>query len=212
MPLGRASSTAPVSAEQLQALWTELNARYFDARLPPISILWSVRLTASAGIFASRTGPRAPCHGSDPVGRERRLIRLSLPLLSSHPEGVRATLAHEMIHQWQFDLLKRRPNHGRDFCRMMHTMNRDGAGITVCHRLDHAVAGFLRYHWRCQCCGRDYRRQRRTLNPRRHRCGVCRGPLREIPTALEEAGSEYAPQAFGGANGQQLAFNFGDGG
>ena len=49
------------------------------------------------------------------------------------------TLAHEMIHQWQYDILKRRPNHGQDFRRMMARMNLDGLGITIYHSLGKAV-------------------------------------------------------------------------
>lgn len=173
----------PLSREQLQALWARLNARYFRSTLPPIHILWSRRLTASAGIFVSHVGPRAP---ACPAGRgsERRFIRLSAPLLYNQPqEEIVRTLAHEMIHQWQFDVLKRRPNHGADFRRMMAAMNRDGLHITVYHRLDEAVERLTRYTWRCLRCGRHYHRQRRTIRPGRHQCGVCRGPLREVQLA-----------------------------
>ena len=90
------------------------------------------------------------------------------------------TLAHEMIHQWQFDVLKRRPNHGPDFCRKMTELNRDGLGITIRHRMDGAVRALAKYVWECRRCGRSYERQRRTIHPGRHRCGACRGPLQEL--------------------------------
>ena len=94
-----------------------------------------------------------------------------------------STLAHEMIHQWQYDILKRRPNHGADFRRMMHRMNQDGLGITVYHSLGTEADTFARYIWQCQQCGYVYRRQRRTIQPRRHQCGACRGPLKEVTAA-----------------------------
>jgi hypothetical protein len=96
------------------------------------------------------------------------------------------TLAHEMIHQWQFDVLKRRPNHGSDFCRKMTELNRDGLGITIRHRMDRGVQALVKYAWRCLGCGRAYERHRRTIHPERHRCGACRGPLVEIspPVAI----------------------------
>jgi hypothetical protein len=75
------------------------------------------------------------------------------------------TLAHEMIHQWQYDILKRRPNHGADFRRMMVRMNRDGLGITIYHSLGKEVAALAKYAWRCQHCGCLYQRQRRTIQP-----------------------------------------------
>ena len=168
----------PLSSHLLHAAWSSFNARYFEASLPPIDIHWSRRLTASAGMFVSHVGPRARVadrHGAS------RLIRLSVPLLAGQPEAeILGTLAHEMIHQWQFDRLKRRPNHGVDFRRIMAAMNRDGLHITVRHSLDEAVERLARYHWRCQKCGRDYRRHRKTIRPSRHRCGACLGHLREM--------------------------------
>ncbi len=180
----------PFSVEHLQARWAELNTRYFRGTLPPIEIRWSARLTASAGMFVSRVGPRARSADGADTRPDRRCIRLSIPLLGRHPkkrpsleQELIGTLAHEMIHQWQFDVLKRRPDHGPEFRRMMEAMNRDGLGITIYHGLAKEVDALSPYAWRCQDCGRVYRRQRRTIHPRRHRCGACRGPLRELPVA-----------------------------
>ena len=172
------------SMDLLQSAWRELNARYFHERLRPISIVWSRRLTASVGMFVSHMGPRTP----QVYGGERRLIRLSIPLLKDQPsDELIGTLAHEMIHQWQFDVLCRRPNHGAEFSRLMASMNRDGLGITIRHSLDRAVQAFTKYTWRCTECGCEYHRQRKTIRPRRHRCGACLGKLRELPRVIEES-------------------------
>lgn len=174
----------PLAVPRIQDEWNRLNAQYFGGALPAIQILWSSRLTASAGMFVSRVGPRAQAQDIGGTRSGHRLIRLSLPLLSDQPaREIVGTLAHEMIHQWQFDVLKRRPNHGRDFHRMMRIMNCDGLGITISHALDDAVQALAKYAWQCQQCGRDYRRQRRTIRPSRHRCGACRGRLREVAFA-----------------------------
>lgn len=174
-------SFVPPSFERLRALWAELNARYFRGTLPPIEICWSHRLTASSGMFVSRIGPRARTPGGTDPPRGRRLIRLSLPLLRRQAEReIISTLAHEMIHQWQFDVLKKRPNHGSDFREKMAAMNRDGLGITIRHDLDDAVRALVKYAWRCLRCGRVYERQRRTIRPRHHQCGACLGRLREL--------------------------------
>jgi predicted SprT family Zn-dependent metalloprotease len=175
-----------LSPEELQLRWHGLNVRYFAGRLPPISIVWSRRLTSSVGIFASHGGPRSPQLAS--TGRGCREIRLSLPLLerlaertSYAEQELLNTLAHEMIHQWQFDVLKRRPDHGLDFLRKMVEMNRSGeVGITIYHSLQKEVRAFSRFAWRCKDCGRLYRRQRNTIEPTRHHCGACRGPLQEL--------------------------------
>ena len=181
-------SHPPMSSSQLSEIWSHLNGRYFDGGLPPIALVWSRRLTSSVGMFVSRGGPRSSWGDSRSSKASKREIRLSLPLLTPllarSPFGnneLVSTVAHEMIHQWQYDILKRRPNHGPDFLRKMREMNHDGAlGITVYHALRKEVQALSRFAWRCGRCGRIYRRQRRTIQPRRHHCGSCRGALHEV--------------------------------
>src|SRR6476660_1598986 len=186
-----AHSHSPLSALQLADIWHDLNRRYFDGTLPPIALVWSRRLTSSVGMFVSRAGPRSSWGDSATPKSPKREIRLSVPLLTPllarTPFGKNelvSTVAHEMIHQWQYDILKRRPNHGPDFLRKMREMNRDGAlAITVYHALKKEVQALSRFAWRCGRCGRIYRRQRRTIQPRRHHCGSCRGALQEVSSA-----------------------------
>lgn len=175
-----------LSREGLQARWRDLNGRYFAGLLPPIAIVWSRRLTSSIGMFASRGGPRS-LH-PPAADRCRREIRLSLPLLERLAERtpyaereLLNTLAHEMIHQWQFDMLRRRPDHGLDFLRKMTEINRAGEiAVTTYHSLQKEVLALSRFAWRCRGCGQIYRRQRKTIEPRRHQCGSCRGSLQEL--------------------------------
>jgi predicted SprT family Zn-dependent metalloprotease len=182
----------PPSTEcELLAVWNDLNTRYFDGALPPIALVWSGRLTSSVGMFVSRTGPRSSWTDNAASKTSKREIRLSVPLLkpllADSPYGwneLVSTLAHEMIHQWQYDILKRRPNHGPDFLTKMREMNRDGTlAVTVYHTLKKEVQALSRFAWRCGRCGRIYRRQRRTIQPRRHHCGSCRGSLQEISSS-----------------------------
>ena len=99
----------------------------------------------------------------------RVAFALSAPLLRDQSkEEIIRTLAHEMIHQWQYDVKKRWPNHGPDFQEVMARMNRDGLGITVRHSLNEQVDRLTRYAWQCRDCGMTYRRQRRTISPARH--------------------------------------------
>jgi predicted SprT family Zn-dependent metalloprotease len=174
----------------LLTLWADLNSRYFRDALPPIRIEWSRRLTSSAGMFVCRTGARHPFTRAADDHNRRRCIKLSSVLLRGQDfppdHETLTTLAHEMIHQWQYDILKRRPNHGADFRRMMARMNKEGLGITIYHSLGKEVAALAKYAWRCQRCGSIYRRQRRSIQPRRHSCGACRGPLRELAVERDD--------------------------
>jgi predicted SprT family Zn-dependent metalloprotease len=183
-----------LSSEWLQARWQHLNTQYFASLLSPIEIVWSQRLTSSVGMFACREGPKA--FSPLTLTHSRREIRLSLPLFEQltartpyAEQELLNTLAHEMIHQWQFDVLKRRPDHGLDFLRKMAQMNRTGTvAVTTYHTLEKEVMALAKFAWRCQDCGRLYRRHRRTIQPKRHHCGSCRGALQELvsPTQLIE--------------------------
>ena len=176
---GSCQNLVPLS--HLQEMWQCLAVRFFENRLPAITIEWSSRLTASAGLFVSQVGPRSRWvsflfrHG------DARVIRLSSALLRGESEDeLQRTLAHEMIHQWEFDIRKRRPSHGPIFREMMDRMNAEGLGITIRHQLNANVQAWNRYAWQCMNCGMAYHRQRRTIVPSRHLCGRCRGSLKEV--------------------------------
>ena len=178
------SLSPPLSRCELQSLWSSLNARYFASRLLPIEIQWSTRLTSSVGLFVSQSGPRTQSVAPETRHGSGRVIRLSLPLLSRQSLAeIRSTMAHEMIHQWQFDVKKWNPSHGREFRRVMKIMNCDGLGITIYHTLNKEAEALSKYLWWCQQCGRSYHRQRKSLSSRNYRCGYCRGELRRVGQA-----------------------------
>lgn len=175
------SANLPLSLEELQTMWSSLSALYFDSRLPPIEIQWSTRLTSSVGLFVSQTGPRTSQVLPETRHGAGRIIRLSFPLLRDQSLAeIRGTLAHEMIHQWQFDVKKCHPSHGREFRRVMNLMNKDDLGISIYHTLTKEVEALSKYIWQCQKCGREYHRQRKSLSPKTHRCGYCWGDLQEV--------------------------------
>jgi len=175
-----------ISAEGLQTRWQNLNVRYFAGSLAPIEIVWSQRLTASVGMFTCHEGPKT--FYTLAKTNSRREIRLSLPLFEQlaartpyAEQELLNTLAHEMIHQWQFDVLKHRPDHGLEFLRKMTQINRSGeVAVTTYHSLEKEVIALSKFAWRCRDCGRLYRRHRRTIEPKRHHCGACRGALQEL--------------------------------
>ena len=193
-------STA-LSPKMLEARWQQLNARYFGNALPPIPIRWSERLTSSVGMFTCRGGPRTSYPNLPSTGR--REIRLSRPLfeqlaarMSYVEQELINTLAHEMIHQWQFDVLKRRPDHGLAFLRKMRQINSSGeVAVTTYHSLEKEVIALSRFAWQCIKCGRLYRRQRKTIQPQRHHCGACRGTLQELTSEPVQHKKDHHPSA-----------------
>lgn len=89
--------------EGLLSEWhDELNASCFDGALP--------QATFCIGTIRSYEAPEGPymaCYYADSVGRGTIFIH---PDYASDPEVVKASLAHEMIHQWQ-DLCGLRLDH-----------------------------------------------------------------------------------------------------
>ena len=170
-----------MSLSHLQVMWQHLASRFFENRLPAITIEWSSRLTASTGLFVSQVGPRSRWVSPAYRHGDARVIRLSSALLRGQLEAeLERTLAHEMIHQWEFDIRKQHPSHGPTFRKMMDRMNAEGLGIAIRHQLNENVAAWNRYAWQCMNCGMAYHRQRRTIFPSRHLCSRCRGPLEEV--------------------------------
>lgn len=167
--------------------WRSLNQQFFALRLRPIPILWSRRLTSSLGVFVGYRGTSPSILPGEKGRTDRCLIRLSYPLfqdLSATPlladTALRETIAHEMIHQWQFQVLHKTPNHGTTFRQLMHQMNAAGLAVSVYHRYGAHTHRLIRFVWACQACGLQYPRQRKSIDPRRHRCGRCRGMLTQI--------------------------------
>lgn len=197
-------------------MWHDLACRFFENRLPAIRIEWSSRLTASTGLFVSQVGPRSRWVSAAYRHGEARVIRLSAPLLRGQPEEeLQGTLAHEMIHQWEFDIRKRRPSHGPTFREMMNRMNEAGLGITIRHQLNETVNALNRYAWECVRCGMAYHRQRRTIVPSRHLCSRCRGALVEVTleiAGMPRSGTLVKPNdeefCHTGLPPQQLCFGF----
>ena len=174
-------------------------------------------------MFVSQVGPRSRRLSWADQHGHARLIRLSAPLLHNQPESeIVRTLAHEMIHQWQYDVKKCRPTHGPEFLKVMARMNRKGLGITIRHSLNQQVEAFTKYAWQCTKCGESYRRQRRSISPKRHRCGSCHGSLREVSLGFSDQVEDLQRppmlgEKLGGGirttsklkdNPQQLAFDF----
>jgi hypothetical protein len=83
--------------------------------------------------------------------------------------------------------------------RKMTQMNRSGeVAVTTYHSLEKEVMALSKFAWRCRDCGRLYRRHRRTIQPKHHHCGACRGPLEELvsPTQLiEDRSTPYLTHA-----------------
>lgn len=127
----------------LQALFLQLNARFFGGRLGGVQVQWSPSMMRSAGQCQ---------YLSWPDGRWRCTIRLSEPILQWRSRrDLVESLLHEMIHAYQCVTGRQDgEQHGPRFLREMRRINRlSGARIVVRHRFFDEADLYRPHWWRC---------------------------------------------------------------
>lgn len=140
---------------ELQLLFARLNNELFGGEIPAHRIAFNARF----GNLAGRITYKPP------------LIELSPKHFERHPEALRETLLHEMIHAWLFSRGEN-PNHGAAFKAKMHEL---GIG-SIYHDLGSASPrrpGSRRFILSCERCGMEILRKRRP--PGAASCGRCSG-------------------------------------
>ncbi|KAF7563766.1 hypothetical protein G7046_g350 [Stylonectria norvegica] len=87
--------------------------------------------------------------------------------------------------------------HGKEFkawaSRCSRTFGARGIEVTTKHSYDIA----FKYVWACGSCGTEFGRHSKSIDPVRHRCGSCKGELRQtkpVPRGVGAGASRY--QAF----------------
>ncbi|KAH8840497.1 hypothetical protein MCOR07_004251 [Pyricularia oryzae] len=89
-------------------------------------------------------------------------------------------LAHEFCHLATFMITGVTTNpHGREFKSWAAKCSRVFAhrGINVTTK--HSYEIDFKFAWECVECAGEYKRHSRSINPQRHRCGRCKGELRQ---------------------------------
>jgi predicted SprT family Zn-dependent metalloprotease len=171
----------------LQLLFAELNYAHFNGEVPSYRIGYNERFANLAG----RITYKPP------------LIELSPKHFRKHPEALRETLLHEMIHAW-LHARGKDPGHTPAFKKKMREL-----GLSSIYHDLGAVVPFdesaTRFILRCDRCGTEMLRKRKP--PRDASCGRCsrrkydaRYPLRVFETTgLREL---ERPEAATAANGR----------
>lgn len=143
------------SETDLQLLFAELNNYHFNGEVPVCRIKYNSRFSNSAGRITYSTKPV--------------LIELSTKHFREHPEALRETLLHEMIHAWLHDRIGD-TGHGSEFRKKMHE-----CGMTsIYHDLGNVKPfneSAKRYILRCEQCALEILRRR--LPRGAMSCGRC---------------------------------------
>jgi len=147
----------------------------FGNTLTNVQVIWSKRLTSTAGITRLRKRKTA-----DNVEFSAS-IELSTKLIDKE-ERLRATLMHEMCHAaaWLVDNVHK-PPHGKVFKKWANLAMRKINGLLVSTTHDY-VTNTYKFAWTCtnEACDFIIQRHSRSVDVTRHCCGKCNSKLMEI--------------------------------
>jgi predicted SprT family Zn-dependent metalloprotease len=138
---------------ELQLLFAQLNNEHFGGEIPTHRIAYNGRFSNLAG----RITYKPP------------LIELSPRHFERHPEALRGTLLHEMIHAWLY-ARGENPGHTATFKKKMREVGLD----SIYHELGTAAPrreSAKRFILRCDRCTLELLRKRRP--PAQVSCGRC---------------------------------------
>lgn len=104
-------------------------------------------------------------------------------------------IAHEFCHLANFMVTGITNNpHGKEFkawaAKCSRMFGDRGIEVTTKHSYDID----FKYVWECTSCAMEYKRHSKSINPDRHRCGGCKGQLKQtrpVPRAAPGKPSEY---------------------
>lgn len=144
---------------QLYSLFWELNGMHFSNILPPIDLLFSLRLKTTGGQYFKKP---------------KRLIQISARYFEAENawQEIRSTLGHEMVHYW-LDFLGKDCGHTPEFRRKMHECGFD--------RYSRLKPVGTKYVYQCPSCKIQYYRRKKGL----WSCGPCSGPRFKIEFKLQ---------------------------
>ncbi len=104
-------------------------------------------------------------------------------------------VAHEFCHLANFMVSGVTGNpHGKEFKAWAAECSRHFGNRGIQVTTKHAYEIDFKYVWACEACATEFKRHSRSIDPARHRCGACRGMLKQTKpkprgTGLQSAGT-----------------------
>ncbi|KAM0243877.1 hypothetical protein ACHAP5_006829 [Fusarium lateritium] len=115
-------------------------------------------------------------------------------------------MAHEFCHLANFMVSGITTNpHGREFkswaAKCSAAFGDRGIEVTTKHSYDID----FKYVWECDECGTEFKRHSRSIDPQRHRCGSCKGLLKQTRPTPRGAAAGKAPTRYQAFVKEQMA-------
>lgn len=147
-----------------------------------VRIVWTNKLNTTAGRANWRRETLRP-KGSTSGSPLRILHHASIELAEKvidDEHRLLNVLAHEFCHLANFMVSGITGNpHGREFKAWAAQCSRHFGARGIQVTTKHTYEIDFRYVWTCAACATQYKRHSKSIDPRRHRCGLCRGELQQ---------------------------------
>lgn len=162
-----------------------------------ISIVWSKKLNTTAGRAnwkreAIRTRPLGGTSAPTTTYRHHASIELAEKVIDDE-DRLLNVVAHEFCHLANFMVSGVMNNpHGKEFKAWASRCSArfGGRGIEVTTKHSYEIA--FKYVWQCTeaGCRLEFKRHSKSIDPKRHSCGLCKGRLVQTRPVPREGGGE----------------------
>ncbi|KAK4178494.1 SprT-like family-domain-containing protein [Triangularia setosa] len=191
------STKESLALDFLHLLDTRITSSQLSSLSSPtggIKILWSKTLATTAGRANWKRETIRPSSSSiTPTIKHHCSIELSTKVITT-PHRLYNVLAHEFCHLCNFMISNITTNpHGKEFKSWGAKVTREfgeSHGIEVTTK--HSYEIDFKYVWSCVECGMEFKRHSKSIDVARHRCGGCKGVLRQIRPTPRGGGTSAA--------------------
>ncbi|CAK7230319.1 hypothetical protein SBRCBS47491_007544 [Sporothrix bragantina] len=110
-------------------------------------------------------------------------------------------IAHEFCHLANFMVSGIAGNpHGKEFKAWAAKCSQHFGSRGIQVTTKHAYEIDFKYVWTCEACATDFKRHSKSIDPARHRCGACKGVLKQTKPVPRGGGVKSTSKAGAGGN------------
>ncbi|PHH79963.1 hypothetical protein CDD80_3248 [Ophiocordyceps camponoti-rufipedis] len=188
-------SLAEEFLRELDAEITSGNISQLTESTGGVKLVWTKTLNTTAGRANWRRESirTKPASGTSVVTTHAHHASIELAeKVIDDEDKLLNVLAHEFCHLANFMIsgITKNP-HGKEFKAWADKCSRAfGASHGIKVTTKHSYDIDFKYVWACNDCGSEYKRHSKSIDPKRHRCGSCKGVLAQTkPTPREKGGT-----------------------
>lgn len=165
-----------------------------------VKLVWSKTLKTTAGRanWKRETIRNKHADGTTSEARYKHYASIELAEKVIDDEArLLNTMAHEFCHLANFMVNGLTTNpHGKEFKVWANKCSRTFAHRGIKVTTKHTYEIDFKYVWECLECGNEHKRHSRSIDPARHRCGTCKGSLKQTRPTPRAGGQPSQYQIF----------------